>query len=67
MFKCKCGVTCLNQSELRWHIALATNRWPVVRCDEVHNDPTDMVDQLYLLDKHSTDEANRMFKRRKRH
>jgi hypothetical protein len=37
--KCACGLAFANAKELRVHIALETERWPVHRCCPEHHDP----------------------------
>jgi len=45
---CACGQVFPNRKELRVHIALATDRWPVERCSNTHHDPSDEIDQHNL-------------------
>ena len=41
---CACGIAFGNPKELRVHIALKTERWPMVRCSTDHHDPTNDTD-----------------------
>ena len=36
---CACGEVFDHVKDLRVHIALATDRWPIERCSALHNDP----------------------------
>ena len=41
---CACGQLFDNPKELRVHIALKTDRWPMVRCSATHHDPANDTD-----------------------
>ena len=48
MFECACGQAFAHQKDLRVHIALAIERWPVARCTLDHYDENDPADKAFL-------------------
>lgn len=47
---CACGVR-MTPKQLRVHIALCTEHWPLIRCTEEHHDPLNLLDKGYLAGK----------------
>lgn len=45
---CACGASFENYKELRVHIALETERWPLARCSRAHHDPVNDQDLAHL-------------------
>jgi hypothetical protein len=48
LYVCACGRPHENRKELRVHIALETDRWPIDRCSPEHHDPADVDDARNL-------------------
>lgn len=46
--QCACGASFPNVKELRVHIALETEHWPVHRCCPEHHDPQNLGDTRAL-------------------
>lgn len=46
--KCTCGMLFENSKELRVHIALRAERWPIERCTRTHHDPKNGEDLKFL-------------------
>lgn len=57
MLKCICGEKFQNYKELRVHIALATDRWPISRCCSSHHDPENPADLAALRWQHLVEET----------
>jgi hypothetical protein len=45
---CACGALFESYKELRVHIAMATDRWPMLRCTPDHHDPRNEEDLAAL-------------------
>ena len=48
MTRCACGQVFDHIKDLRFHIAVETDRWPVERCTRAHHDPLNIQDLAAL-------------------